>query len=256
MRSATLLCLLLVLAPLDASAQQLPGLGGPVSQADLLYFAGEPLLAYEALAKHLQSHPTDYDALLRIVRACVVLGFGGEDSRAQNHYYDVALHHARQAVELRPEDIEGIYWRGVAAGRRALNAGAGYTVELAQIVYTDAHTVLEADSLHAGAHNMLGKLNYEVMILSRLKRWLARTFMGNDALQDTSWENAETHLARAVELSPKFVLYQFDLGRLYERRGRDEEAVSQLARARDLPVVHPIDSALQKRAAAILERLR
>ena len=156
MRSATLLSLLLVLAPVDASAQQLPGLGGPVSQADLLYFAGEPLLAHEALAQHLQSHPTDYDALLSIVRACVVLGFGGEDSQAQNHYYDVALHYARQAVELRPEGIDGIYWRGVAAGRGALNAGAGYTVELAQIVYTDAHTVLEADSLHAGAHNMLG----------------------------------------------------------------------------------------------------
>jgi len=256
MRYNSLLCVFLVFIPLDGSAQQLQGLGGPVAESDLLYFAGEPLLAYESLAVHLNAHPADFDALWRMARACVVVGFAGGSSQGPNHYYDLALHYARRAVEVRPEDIEGIYWRGVAAGRRALNAGIGHSVELALITYADAHTVLEADSLHAGAHNMLGKLNYEVMILSWIERWLVRTFMGNEAIKDTSWEKAERHLARAAELSPDFVLYQFDLGTLYEKRGRDEEAAGPLARARDLPVVHPIDPELQKRAVALLDRIQ
>ena len=250
MRRSSLLHLLLVLAPLQTGAQQVVGLGGRVAEADLLYFAGHPLLAYEALGEHVESSPTDYEALWRMARAGVGAGFW-----SQNQYLDPALAVARRAVEQRPDGIDGMYWRGVAAGRRALNAGAGHAVELAQITYDDAHTILEADSLHAGAHNMLGKLNYEVMSLSRFERLIARIFMGNDAIKDTSWENAETHLMKAVEVQPDFVLFQFDLGQLYEKRGRDEEAIPPLTRARDLPVVHPIDQAVQDRATALLERI-
>ena len=251
MRPSSLLPLLLVLAPPQAGAQQRVGLGGPVAEADLLYFAGHPLLAYEMLAEHLESSPTDYEALWKMARAGVVLGFW-----AQNHYLDSALHFAGRAVEQRPESIDGIYWRGVAAGLRALNAGPRHAVELAQITYDDAHTILEADSLHAGAHNLLGRLNYEVMSLSRFERLIARIFMSNDVIKNTSWKNAEAHLAKAVEVLPDFVLFQFDLGRLYEKRGREEEAIAPLTMARDLPPVHPIDAAVQKRASALLQRIQ
>jgi Flp pilus assembly protein TadD len=78
-------------------------------------------------------------------------------------------------------------------------------------------------------------------------------FMGNPALGDTSWENAEEHLAKAVEVSPDDILFRFDLGALHEKRGREEQAVAHLREALRLPPMQPIDMYVQKQAAALLE---
>lgn len=255
MRRSLAAILTFVLVPVSVQAQALVGFGNPVTQSDLLYFAGEAEPAYDLLIDYLQSNPADYGALWRVARAGVVVGLGKNDNRAQNLHLDPALHFAGLAVELEPDGIDGLYWRGVAAGRRAMNAAPGYSVELAQIVYDDAHAILEADSLHAGAHNMLGKLNFEVMSLSRFRRAIARMLMGNDAIKDTSWEKAEIHLTKAVEVSPDFVLYQFDLGQLHEKRGRDVEAAAYLEEAVRLPAVQPIDPLVQEMAASLLQEI-
>lgn len=218
----------------------------------MLYTAGEPKLALERLEGQLAVDSADYGALWRAARSAVVLGIEEEDHRDQNAWLDPAILYADRAVALRPDGIDGVYWRGVASGRRAMNAGPGHAVELAEVVYQDAHTLLAADSLHGGAHNMLGKLNYEIMGLSRVKRLIARTFMGNDALDDTSWENAEYHLHRAAEVWPDFVLFHFDLGQLYEKRDRRELAVREMLHTLALPAVHPTDLGLQAQARALL----
>ncbi|MDX1494017.1 MAG: hypothetical protein R3253_08170 [Longimicrobiales bacterium] len=242
----------LVASPAESRAQ-LAGFGGAVAEADMLYMAGEPELAYQRLQAHLTEDSTDYGALWRATRSAVVLAIEEEDHRDQNAWLDPGILYAQRAIELRPDGIDGIYWRGVASGRRAMNAGPGYAVELAEVVYDDAHAILAHDSLHGGAHNMLGKLNFEVMSLSRVKRLIARTFMGNDALDDTSWENAEYHLHRAADLWPDFVLFHFDLGQLYEKRGRRELAAREMAHALTLPAVHPTDRRIQEQARALLQ---
>lgn len=242
-----------IACPPAPTRAQLLHIDDATTEADVLYLAGEPEAAWNRLQEHLATHPDDYGALWRAVRSAVVLAIEEEDHLAQNAWLDPAIVHAERAVELRPEGIDGVYWRGVASGRRAMNAGPGYAVELAEVVYEDAHTILAADSLHGGAHNMLGKLNFEVMSLSRIKRFLARTFMGNEALEDASWEDAEHHLRRAAELWPDFVLFHFDLGRLYEKRGPRELAIRELAHALALPAVHPTDRGLQEQARGFLE---
>ena len=231
---------------------QLAGLVDPLAQSDMLYLAGQPELAHDLLEEHIASDTADYEALWRLARARVVIGLEVEGNRLQNTWLDLALQHADRAVSLRPGAVDAIYWRGVSAGRRAMNASPGYAAELAQIVYDDAHAILAADSLHGGAHNMLGKLNYEIMSLSRIKRAIARTFMGNDALSDTSWENAELYLTKAAEVWPDFVVFHFDLAQLHRKRGREEEAVASYRRALSLPAVHPTDRRLQRQAAEIL----
>lgn len=248
----SLLATLVALSPAHLSAQ-LASLGGPVAEADMLYTAGEPRAAFERLESYLASDSTDYGALWRAARSAVVLGIQEEGSRAQNAWLDPAILLAGRAMVQSPDGIDGMYWHGVAAGRRAMNAAPGYAVGLAEIVYDDAHRILAADSLHGGAHNMLGKLNYEIMTLSRIKRLIARTFMGNPALDDTSWENAEYHLRRAVELWPNFVLFHFDLGQLHRKRGRRDEAIREFAHALALPAVHPTDRGLQDQARGVLK---
>jgi tetratricopeptide (TPR) repeat protein len=252
MRSVLPSLLLLVSSPLAISAQFV-GFGGAVAEADMLYLAGRPRLAFETLQAHLAVDSTDYEALWRAARAAVVVGFYENGSRVQNGWLDPAIRYANLAVELRPEGLEGVYWRGAATGRRALNASPGYAVELAERVYDDAHRILAVDSLHGGAHNILGKLNYEIMSLSRVQRAFARAFMGNDALDDASWENAEFHLARAAKVWPEFILFHSDLAELYRKRGRREEAADSFRRVLEVPPVHPIDQRMQAEARGLLE---
>lgn len=257
-RTATLFALGSVVTVVGAAAMPGPlsaqpaGFGDAVSESDMLYLSGEPRAAFERLEAHLAADSADYAALWRAARSSVALAIEEAHHLDQNAWLDPAIVYAERAVELRPGGVDGLYWRGVASGRRALNAGAGYAVELAQVVYEDAHAILAHDSLHGGAHNMLGKLNYEVMSLSRIKRLIARTFMGNDALDDASWENAEHHLHRAADLWPDVVLFHFDLGQLYRKRGRRDLAVRELAHTLALPAVHPTDTRTQARARAIL----
>lgn len=247
-----LLVVTVALSPFPVSGQFLD-LGGPIEESDLLYLSGDPRQALEILEERLSVDSTDTEALWRAARAAVVIAIDEVGSRNQNHWLDPAIGWSGRAVELDPEGVDGLYWRGVATGRRAMNAAPSYAIQLAQVVWEDAHAILATDSTHGGAHNMLGKLNYEVMTVSGIKRLFARTFMGNDALSDMSWENAEYHLTRAAETWPEYVLFHFDLAQLYRRRDRREESVEAYRRVLELPAVHPVDEGFQRQARAQLE---
>ena len=234
------------------ASAQLTRLSTPISRSDVAYSSGNPLLSYEILQEYLEGDSASYDALWRSARAAIQVGMERQGSREQNQWLDPAIRLSEMAIELRPDGIEGLYWRGFAAGRRAMNASASYAVALAQIVHQDTHNILASDSLHGGAHNMLGKLNYEVMSLSWFERMIAKTFMGNKALDDTSWQNAEYHLAKAVEIWPDLILFHFDMGQLHRKRGRREEAIGSFRQVLSLIAVHPIDRKLQGEAREIL----
>lgn len=252
MRHRTLAALLLTVAQPIVAEAQMSAFGGPIQRSDMAYLAGDPRLSYEILEDHMNADSTDYETIWRAARAAVVIGIEQEGTREQNYWLDPAIILSERAVTIRPDGIDGIYWRGVAAGRRAMNAGPSYAVGLAEAVYTDAHAILSADSLHGGAHNLLGKLNYEIMSLSWLERTVAKTFMGNKALEDTSWENAEYHLQRAADTWPDFILFHFDMGQLHKKMDRQEQAIESFRRALSLRAVHPIDISLQKQAREAL----
>jgi tetratricopeptide (TPR) repeat protein len=226
-----------------------------VVDADALYFDGKVEEAFALLNEHLEEHPTDYEALWRAARAGVVAGVLRHGITSQNERLDPAILLGDRAVGVRPDGIDGLYWRGAAEGRRALNAGSDYAADLVQRVYDDAHAILALDSLHGGAHNLLGRVSYEIMDLPRIARFFARRLVGNEALHDSSWEDAELHLRRAAELWPDNVLFQLDLGDLYQRRGRDEEAQDVFRRVVEMPSVHPADDYFKNSARRFLEEL-
>jgi len=250
-------CLIALFAPTRAAAQPVAAdaVADAVASADALYFSGAPREAYELLKSHLEASPSDYEALWRAARAAVVIGIVREGITAQNEYLDPAIVLGDRAVAERPQGLDGLYWRGAAEGRRALNAGNDYASRLVQRVYDDAHAILALDSLHAGAHNLLGRVNYEIMDLSRVERLLGRLLVNNRALQESSWDGAANHLRRAAELDPYNVLYWLDLGQLYMRRGRDEDAVTVLHRVTEMPSVHPPDDVFKDTARSWLAEL-
>jgi len=250
-----LIPVLLAALPCAAAAQPVANLGGPLGEADLLYFAGKPIDSFHVLERHLETHPNDYDALWRAARSAVVLGLGEESIEGQNAWLDPAIVLGDRAVAERPEGLEGLYWRGAAEGRRAINAGPGYSAELAQRVYDDAHAILALDPAHGGAHNLLGRLNYEIMSLSSVERFFGRVLVRTPALRGSSWETAETELRAAAEAWPDWVPFQFDLAQLYRKRGREDEARQAFRHVTEMVPLQPLDPALQAEARRHLEEL-
>ena len=136
-----------------------------------------------------------------------------------------------------------------------MNAAPEYGAELAQRAYEDAQAILALEPEHGGAHHILGKIFFEIMSMSRIQRWLGRTFVRTDVLRKSSWEEAEVHLEAAAAEWPESVLLQFDLAELYRKRGRKEEAREAYQHVTRMVAIHPSDDVLQRDAERVLEEL-
>lgn len=236
-------------------AQPVMGFGSGTADADLLYFAGQPREAYDLLVARLEADPRNYGLLWRAARAAVMVGMEEEGVERQNWWLDPAIVLGDRAVAEKPEGIDGLHWRGAAEGRRAINAGPNYAADLAQRVSDDARAILAINPDHCGAHNMLGKMNYEIMSLSGIERFFGRMLVGTQALRDSNWEEAEHHLKAAVLSCPDIVVFQFDLAQLYRKRGEVDRARDAFRKVTELPPLHPVDPLLQREALRYLEEL-
>jgi hypothetical protein len=243
----------------NASGQTVHGTGGAGSEGlarvDSLYHVFDvsgSLAAAEALAA---ADPRGA-AAWRAGRAAVALGMLAQEENEQNEWYRTGEAHAARALTADSLSMDALFWLTAAKGRRALNAGARDAARLGDEVWELAHRMLARDPDYPGAHNVLGTLQYEVMTLSRVERFLAKLILGdNEALDGSTWEGAEAEHRRAVALAPEAILYRYDLGRTLLRRGRTEEAIAELRTVLSLPHHYPHDSEIQGDARRVLARL-
>ncbi len=249
----------LIAAVLLGAPMGLTGQLASLAEGDRLYQqlrGEESLQVYESVVAR---EPTNFEALWRAARGALVLGeVEKQDLVARDALYKKAREYAARAIAVDSARIDGHYWLVSAKGREALHASFSTAARLAGEVYDEAHGVLARDSTYAGAHYVLGALNYEVMKLPRIKRWLGRKVLGNRGLRDASWENARRYLERAVELDPEMILFGYDLARFYQTRGENEAALVEFGRLVALERKHPMDQRLQitskQRLSALIER--
>lgn len=233
-----------------------------LEQADSLFLAGHPEAALELVERILVEEPGDYEALWRAASFALTLGVIAEqelNGRSAGEWYAKAEGFASLGLELRPDRVEARYWEVATLGRQALVAGPSEASELADRIRIGALEILYRDPDHAGAHNALGRLYYEIMALPGVTRFLGRTFAGGEALGEASWTRAEDHLRRAVELAPDFPLYRLDLARLLVRRGdrgvAREELRRVVAEAHDRPSNQPFAAEAAAEARNLLREV-
>jgi tetratricopeptide (TPR) repeat protein len=248
---------LLPLLPPEARPQDLvPNPAARLHAADSLYDRGDSEPAFALLDAHLLGAPADYQARWKAARAAVSVGLLQPSEEEQNRWYRRGIVHGSAAVRLQPDGVEGLYWLAANQGRLAIQVAPRAQADGALEVYRLANRLLSIDSLHAGAHNALGKIAYEVMRLTWIERLLAKALVGNEALASASWEAAERHLRKAVELDPETPMFHLDLGRTYLYTDRFELAERELELALDLPYRHPGDALYKQEAAEALALIR
>ena len=227
-----------------------------IAEGDKLHRLFEPGEALEIFRVLLEERDDEARVLWRACREAVFIGMEQDEWEEEKRWYLIGEEYGRRAVELDLVNTAPRYWLLAAIGRRSLNVSARETIQAARDTYEGVNELLALNPDHPGGHLILGKFHMEVMHLSAFKRFLARLFGAGEGLKIASWESAEAHLNRAIELDPGAILHHLELGRMYMWTNRPAEARIQLLRALGLPVDDPMDRASRREAQELLQDLK
>jgi len=233
-RSALLLALLFGLIP-----------GGAEAQGDLhdppFPLLDAPTEAVPVISPHADSVAAPTVAhLLDRARRHLDRGWAARKGDDRLEHYRAAEELARRARIRAPGDPDAAWWLVAALGLRAQEEAPGDRVALVREIRREARRLVRMAPGHPGGHHALGRLHASVLRPGRLARWMARAAGAGDLIEEASWEEAEAHLRRAVELEPDAPHHHVELARILKDRGRKGEARaaarSALAASDDVPL--------------------
>jgi len=162
---------------------------------------------------------------------------------------------ARRAVAADSLGAEGHFAVAATVGRASLTMGKKERIRRARIIRDEALRTLALDPSHDGAYHVLGRWNAEIMRLSGLSRFFAKSFLGAGIFSQASWQEAIANLQKAVELDPERIYHRLELARIYADRKRYQEALDQLGRISSLPDRELLDPLYRERAVELARRI-
>lgn len=183
--------------------------------------APDALRHYEEAIK---ADPRNYEALWKATREAVDVGEYHPDEKERDRLYTLAEQYARRAVEANPNDAEGHFHLARALGRKALSLGKRDQVKYAGDVRTHALDALRINPKHPGALHVMGMWNYNVMQLSGITRFMAKTFLGGKVFDSANWDDAQRYMEESVAIEPNRLVHHLDLARVYKARDHKEKA--------------------------------
>lgn len=241
--------LLLLAARLDAqSVRDHVALGVAAMQVHDLPTA----LAHYRTALTLDS--TDYQANWR---AAIVLLDQGEQipdslrSPRRDSLYAKAEILAHRAVVADSMGADGHFALAAAVGRASLTMGKKERIRRARIIRDEALRTIALNPRHDGAYHILGRWNAEIMRLSGLSRFFAKSLLGAGIFREASWEGAVSNMEQAVALDPDRLYHHLELAQIYVDRKRYPEARTQIEELEALPDREIMDSVYRREAMAL-----
>ena len=255
MRPAGLLALLAVLAAAPVAAQTE---AADIARGDAARAALDPPAALAAYKAAIAADSMNGTAYWKAALTLIDMGKLTPDSvpsPERDSLYDRAEVLAQRAVMLEPKSADAWFVLANAIGRAALTKGRKERVKRAVEIQQDALTAIGLDQSHDGAYHVLGRWNAEIMRLSSMERFFAKSFMGGSAFGQASWDNAQKYLQRAVSLNPTWIYHRLDLGLVYVDVGNYAGAREQFEMIATLPVADVGDPMYKRDAAAMLTKI-
>lgn len=165
-----------------------------------------------------------YEALWKATREAVDVGEFNPDDKERDRLYTLSEQYAHRAVEANPNDAEGHFHLARALGRKALSLGKRDRVKYAGDVRTEALAALKLNPKHPGALHVMGMWNYNVMQLSGMTRFMAKTFLGGKVFDSANWDDAQKYMEESAAIEPARLVHHLDLARVYKARDNKERA--------------------------------
>lgn len=214
-----------------------------------------------ALAHYQAALALDSTAYEANWRAAIVLLDQGEaipdsiKSPERDSLYAGAERLARRAVAADSLGADGHFALAAAVGRASLGMGKKERIRRARIIRDEAERTLALNPRHDGAYHILGRWNAEIMRLSGLSRFFAKSLLGAGIFKQASWQGAVSNMERAVALDPARLYHRLELAQIYVDRKRYGDARAQLDTLARLPDREVRDSAYRREAEALAARI-
>lgn len=200
----------------------------------------------------------EYGANWQAARTLIDIGSATPDterSPARDSLYRRAEALARRAVAVNPEGADGHFLLAYSLGRVALTRGKKERIRMASEIRTEVLRAIELNPRHDGAYHVWGRWHAEIMRLSGVQRFFAKSFLGAGIFNQASWQGAVDNLEKAVELAPENIYHRLDLAQVYVDRKRYSDARRQLDTIATLPAVAPQDAEHKQAADALLQKI-
>jgi tetratricopeptide (TPR) repeat protein len=232
-----------------------------LARADSLHDALKPTEELAELKAALAEWPDDGAALWRAARAQVdvakqIKGEHEYTRGVRDSVYQVAREYAERAVAADSTEAEAHFVVSLALGQLSRTRSGKERVRFARTIYDEAARTVALDSMHDGAHHVLGAWHAEIKRLSGITRFFAKTLFGAGFMDRANWDSAAAHLERAVALDSSYVHHRLELAEIYVDRQRWADARAQLEAIPTLPDRDVLDGDHRKSAAALLEKIR
>ena len=207
-----------------------------------------------ALDQDSSSYEANWRGAITLLTLGEQLGDTGKNPE-RDSLYQHAERYAGRAVASNPAGADGHFALAASIGRTSLTMGRKARIRRAAIIRSEALRTIVLNPRHDGAYHILGRWNAEIMRISGLGRFFAKSFLGAGIFNQASWGKAIYNMEKAVQLDPGRIYHHLELAEIYAERKRVADAKTQLHLVDSLPDREVMDSVYKRQGAALRRRL-
>jgi tetratricopeptide (TPR) repeat protein len=207
-----------------------------------------------ALDQDSSSYEANWRGAITLLTLGEQLGDTGKNPE-RDSLYQQAERYAGRAVASNPAGADGHFALAASIGRTSLTMGRKARIRRAAIIRSEALRTIALNPRHDGAYHILGRWNAEIMRISGLGRFFAKSFLGAGIFNQASWGKAIYNMEKAVQLDPGRIYHHLELADIYAERKRVADAKTQLHLVDSLPDREVMDSVYKRQGAALRRRL-
>jgi tetratricopeptide (TPR) repeat protein len=230
------------------SAQEL------IQKGDVFY---DRLQAAEALKFYLPAEKLDSNnvrLLVRIAREYRHLMSDATKTSEKKQLGIMAVTYAQRAVALAPNDPETHLALAISYGKMLPLEETGDKIALSRLIKSATEKVIALDPNNDLAWQVLGRWYLGLAEIGGFKRALAQVKYGK--LPPAEYDDAARCFEKAIALNPTRLMHYIELGRTYEKMGRDADARIFITKGLALPETEYDDPATKHLGRQVLKKLR
>src|SRR5512140_1929578 len=228
-----------------------PSLPVTVEKGDVEFAAFRYAAAEALYAEGLLVSTDDPEVLWRLARVNVCMAdVADQDQRLA--LYRRAEGFADRCIQADSTRSEGHTWRAAALGNIATFEGSKMKVQLCNVIKAELDESIRLNPDNDIAYSILGSFYMALGDVSWLERRLAAIFLGS--LPEGGYDDAERALKKAIALSPCVIRHHAELGLLYVKEDRTQEALAEFRQVAALPVLLARDRHDQSLAVEFIQK--
>jgi tetratricopeptide (TPR) repeat protein len=165
-----------------------------------------------------------------------------------------AVEYAKRAAALAPNDPEAQLSVAISYGKLELLEGNREKFQASQIIKNAADKVIELDPSNDLAWHVLGRWHMALADINSFERALATVAYGK--LPESTYQEAARCFEKAIALNPNRLMHYIELGRVYTRLGRTDDARSFIKKGLAMQETEKDDPETKREGQEVLAQLR